>query len=110
MAYQVARRTIEIGIRQALGATRRQIAEPILREALMLSAIGIVIGIPLTLALARGIRNQSFESGGLYGVGAADPVTFCGAAILFLATALLAAWIPARRAGRVDPMIALRSE
>jgi predicted permease len=110
MAYQVARRTIEIGIRQALGATRRQIAEPILREALMLSAIGIVIGIPITLALTQGIRNQSFESGGLYGVGSTDPVTFCGAAILFLAIALLAAWIPARRAGRVDPMIALRSE
>ena len=110
MAYQVTRRTGEIGIRQALGATRRQIAGPILREALVLAGIGAVIGTPLTLALTRGIRNQLFEGGGLYGVGPADPVTFCGAAILFLAVALIAAWIPARRAARIDPMVALRSE
>ncbi|MDB6041347.1 MAG: efflux pump, inner rane subunit [Verrucomicrobiales bacterium] len=110
MAYQVARRTIEIGIRQALGATRRQIARPILREALGLAATGVVIGTLLTLALTRGIRSPPSEAGGLYGVGPADPVTFCGAAILFLVVALLAAWIPARRATRVDPMVALRNE
>ena len=103
MAYQVARRTCEIGIRQALGATRRQIAMPILREALALSGIGIAMGTPLTLALTRTIRAS------FYGVGPADPITFCGAAILFLAVSLIAAWIPALRAARVDPAVALRS-
>jgi predicted permease len=108
MAYQVARRTGEIGIRQALGATRRQIAEPILREALVLAGIGVVIGTPLTLALTRLLHSEHLST--FYGVGPGDPVTFCGAAILFLAVALIAAWIPARRAARIDPMVALRYE
>jgi predicted permease len=108
MAYQVARRTGEIGIRQALGATRRQIAEPILREALVLAGIGVVIGTPLTLALTRLLHSEHVST--FYGVGPGDPVTFCGAAILFLAVALIAAWIPARRAARIDPMVALRHE
>jgi predicted permease len=104
MACHVACRTREIGIRQALGATRRQIAGPILREALMLAGIGIVIGAPLTLALARSIRSS------FYGVGPADPITFGAATILFLGVALLAAWVPARRAATADPMEALRHE
>jgi ABC-type antimicrobial peptide transport system permease subunit len=104
MAYHVARRTSEIGIRQALGATRRQIAGPILHEALMLAGIGIAIGAPLTFALARSIRSS------FYGVGPADPITFSGATILFLVVALVAAWVPARRAAKVDPMEALRYE
>ena len=105
MAYQVTRRTGEIGIRQALGATRSQIAGPILRETMVLAGIGIVIGTPLTLALIRFMHSEHLLS--IYGVGPADPVTFCGAAILFLAVALIAAWIPARRAARIDPMVAL---
>ena len=108
MAYQVARRTGEIGLRQALGATRSQIARPILREALVLAGIGVVIGTPLTLALIRFMHSEHLVA--IYGVGPADPVTFCGAAILFFAVALIAAWIPARRAASVDPMVALRYE
>jgi ABC-type antimicrobial peptide transport system permease subunit len=92
------------GARHALGATRLQIAGPILREALLLAGIGIAIGAPLTLALARSIR------GSFYGIGPADPITFSGAAILFLVVALVAAWVPARRATKVDPMEALRYE
>jgi len=104
MMYQVARRTSEIGIRHALGATRWQIAHPIVREAIALTGVGIVIGVPLTLALTRLLRWH------FYGVGPGDPFTFCGAAILFFLVALIAAWLPARRAARVDPIVALKSE
>lgn len=104
MAYQVARRTGEIGIRIALGATRAKIADPILREALLLAGLGVLIGIPLTLALTRLIRSH------LYGVGPSDPTTFCIAIAVFLVVGLVAAWLPARRASRVDPMVALRNE
>jgi len=104
MAYHVARRTGEIGIRLALGATRRQIAGPILREALTLAGIGLVIGLPLTLALTRLIRSN------LYGVAPSDPVTLGGAVVLLLMVAVIAAWLPARRAAKVDPLVALRYE
>jgi ABC-type antimicrobial peptide transport system permease subunit len=104
MAYQVARRTGEIGIRMTLGATRRQIAGPILREALVLAVIGVASGAPLTFAFTRLMR------GNLYGVAPSDPVTHCSAIVLLIAVALTAAWIPARRATNVDPMEALRHE
>jgi ABC-type antimicrobial peptide transport system permease subunit len=104
MSYQVARRTGELGIRFALGATRWQIARPIVREAIVLTGLGIALGLLLTLPLIRLLRWH------FYGVGPTDPLTLCGAAILFLAVALLAAWLPARRATRIDPMVALRSE
>ena len=104
MAYRVARRTGEMGLRMALGATQRQIAGPILQEALVLAVAGVVIAIPLTLALTQIVR------GTLYGVQPSDPVTFCGATGLFIVVALLASWIPARRAMQVDPIIALRYE
>jgi len=107
MAYQVTRRTGEIGIRLALGATRWQIAGPILREAVALACIGIVLGMPLTLALVHGLYSPANT---FYGVGPSDPLTFCGAATLFLGVGLIGAWIPARRAAGVDPMVALRSE
>ena len=104
MAYNVARRTGEMGIRKALGAQPFDVAWPILREALTLAAIGIVIGLPIALALVRVIR------GIIYGIEPHDPLTMIGAAMLMIAVAALAAWIPARRAARIDPMEALRYE
>jgi ABC-type antimicrobial peptide transport system permease subunit len=104
MAYNVARRTGEIGIRMALGATRLHIVRPILNEALTLSALGVVAGVPLTLALVHLIKSQ------LYGIAATDPATLIGACVFLMAVAVLAAGIPAQRAARVNPMVALRSE
>jgi ABC-type antimicrobial peptide transport system permease subunit len=104
MAYNVARRTGEMGIRMALGACPWDVAWPILREALMLAGIGVTIGLPVALALVRVIRVL------FYGIEPNDPVTMIGAAVLMIAVAALAAWIPARRAARIDPMEALRYE
>jgi predicted permease len=104
MAYNVARRTGEIGIRMALGATRRDIAGAILREALWLVLAGLGVGVPVAFALARLIQSQ------LYGVAPVDPVTFVGGGVLLVVVALLSAWIPARRAAKIDPMEALRCE
>jgi len=104
MAYNVARRTGEIGIRKALGARPWDVARPILREALTLAAIGVAIGLPVALALVRLIRFI------FYGIEPHDPFTMIGAAVLMIAVAALAAWIPARRAAKIDPMEALRYE
>jgi predicted permease len=104
IAYHVARRTGEIGVRVALGATPRDITEPILREALLLGALGIAVGLPVTLALTQFVR------GSLYGVRPSDPATMCGTIVLLLTVSALAAWVPARRAARVDPMMSLRRE
>ncbi len=104
MAYSVARRTGEMGIRKALGAQPSDVAWPILREALTLTGIGIVIGLPVALALVRLIR------GIFYGIEPHDPLTMVGATVLMVTVATLAAWIPARRAARIDPMEALRYE
>ena len=104
MAYNVARRTGEVGIRKALGARPWDVARPILREALTLTAIGVTIGLPVALALVRVIR------GIFYGIEPHDPLTMIGVAGLMIAVAVLAAWIPARRAANVDPMEALRYE
>ncbi len=104
MAYNVARRTGEMGIRMALGARPRDVAWTILREALTLAAIGIAIGLPLASALVHVIR------GIIYGIRPYDPLTMVGAAVLMVAVAALAAWHPARRAAKIDPMEALRYE
>ena len=104
MAYNVTRRTGEMGIRKALGARSWDVARPILREALNLAAIGVAIGVSASLALGRLIR------GFLYGVGLHDPLTMIIAAVLMIFVAALAAWIPARRAAKIDPMEALRYE
>ncbi|MEW6234482.1 MAG: ABC transporter permease [Candidatus Omnitrophota bacterium] len=104
MAYNVARRTSEIGIRMALGATRWRIVRPILRDALSMTAAGLFVGGLGALAAARLIRSQ------LYGVDPYDPFTLASAAISLLALAALAAWIPARRAAKIEPMSALRCE
>jgi len=104
MAYNVARRTGEMGIRKALGARPWDVAWPILREALTLAAIGVAIGLPVALALVRLIRFI------FYGIEPYDPLTMIGAAGIMVTVAALAAWIPARRAAKVDPMEALRYE
>jgi predicted permease len=104
MAYNVVRRTGEMGIRKALGARSWDVAWPILREALILTSIGIAIGLTVGLALVHLIRSF------IYGVKPHDPLTMIGAAVLMIVVAVLAAWIPARRAAKVDPMEALRYE
>jgi len=104
MAYNVARRTGEMGIRKALGARPWDVAWPILREALTLAAIGVAIGLSVALALVQLIQSI------VYGIEPHDPLTMIGAAVLIITVAALAAWIPARRAARIDPMNALRYE
>lgn len=104
LAYNVARRTGEIGLRMALGATRGHIARTIVREALLLAGVGLALGVPTALVLARLIRSQ------LYGVEPGDPATLLGTAGALLVLAALAAWLPAHRAARVEPIAALRAE
>jgi predicted permease len=104
MAYAVTRRTNEIGIRLALGAGRGDVQWMVLRESLWMVAAGLAVGIPAALALTKYIQAS------LYGIKPNDPVSFVAAGALMIAVAGMAAWIPARRAARVDPMRALRCE
>jgi ABC-type antimicrobial peptide transport system permease subunit len=104
MAYAVARRTSEIGVRMALGAQARQVLAMILRETALLAGAGVVIGIAAAAGLSHFIRGM------LYGLQPSDPLTFAGAVLLLLVIALLAGWRPARKASRLDPMVALRHE
>jgi predicted permease len=104
MAYNVSRRTGEIGLRMAVGARPWDVARPILRDAVRLAAAGVAVGLPVALGLAQLIRAN------LYGVGPHDSVTLVGVVVLLTGVAVLAAWIPARRAAKVDPMVALRHE
>jgi ABC-type antimicrobial peptide transport system permease subunit len=104
MAYTVGRRTNEIGVRVALGASRKQILKMVLREASALVLIGMLLGLPLALAAGRLVASQ------LYGLKASDPLTLSAAIGLLVAVAGLAAYLPARRASKVDPMVALRYE
>jgi predicted permease len=104
MAYNVARRTHEIGVRMALGAQNRAVQWMILRESLFLLGIGVMIGVPATLAATRLVGSQ------LFGLTPTDPPTFVTAILAISLVALLAAYFPARRATRVDPMVALRDE
>ena len=101
-AYSVARRTSEIGVRTALGATRAHVVRLILGGALAQAAIGIAVGIPAALAAGRLLAGQ------LYGVKASDPVILGIAALMLAACAAVAGVIPAARAGSVDPVQALR--
>jgi predicted permease len=104
ISYAAARRMQEMGIRLALGASAGQILALILRQTLLLTGAGVVLGIAGALALRQGIAAL------LYGIAATDAPTFAGTAILFAAAAFFAAYVPARRATRVDPMAVLRAE
>jgi predicted permease len=104
LAYTVGRRTREIGVRMALGARRRQVVWMVMRESLMLIGIGIALGLPLAFALTRFLASM------LYGVKPTDPLTFVVVSLILIAVALAACYIPARRAAKVDPMVALRYE
>jgi predicted permease len=104
VSYSVARRTGEIGIRMALGAPRGGVVRLVLREVLVLVAGGLAIGMIAALATSR------FVASFLFGMKANDPLTLSLAATILLGSALLAAWAPARRASRIDPMAALRHE
>jgi len=104
MSYAVARRTNEIGIRMALGAGNRRILGMVLREALTLIILGIAIGVPAALAASRLVTTM------LFGLKAADPLTIASAIGVLAAVVLVAGYIPARRATKVDPMVALRYE
>jgi ABC-type antimicrobial peptide transport system permease subunit len=104
MSYSVAQRTREIGIRMALGARPQVVLRLIVGNALRLVGIGLGAGLLLALALSRGMSSV------LPGVIALDPLTFAGFALLLTAIALVASFIPSRRATKVDPLLALRCE
>jgi putative ABC transport system permease protein len=104
MAYSVAQRTNEIGIRMALGAAQSNIFKLVIGQAMTMVAISIVIGLVGTFAATRLLNSL------LFGVSAWDPLTFSAIVILISLVAFLAAWLPARRASRVDPIVALRTE
>ncbi|MGH9720923.1 MAG: FtsX-like permease family protein [Bryobacteraceae bacterium] len=104
MAQGVTRRTREIGIRIALGARSSSVLWLVMKEALLVVAIGAAIGIPAALAVTR------FASTFLYGIGARDPLSTASATLILAAVAFFAAYLPARRASRLDPNLALRYE
>lgn len=104
IAYAVAQRRREIGIRIALGAQRRDVVQMVLRQGAMLALVGVTIGVGVSLGLTRLMSSL------LFGVTAHDPLTFCAVAVLLVLIALLACYVPARRAMKVDPIVALRYE
>jgi len=104
LAFMVARRTREIGIRLAVGATEATILRLVLAEVSMVAGTGIVVAIPVCLILTRYLKSQ------LFGLSNTDPLTFVAAALFLALVGLIAAYFPARRAMRVDPVRALRWE
>ena len=104
MSFSVTERTREIGIRMALGAETRTVVRMLLRRGAVIAAGGLAIGLLLSLALARLLASL------IWGIDALDVGTFAGVSALLLAVALVASWVPARRASRVDPLISLRHE
>ncbi|NOT63117.1 MAG: ABC transporter permease, partial [Acidobacteria bacterium] len=118
LAYSVSQRTNEIGIRMALGAQTANVLRLVLGQGLKLVLLGLVVGAAIGYGLKRSLASQSFARGTwqarmaeqLYGVSVTDPLTVAAVAFLLILVALLACWIPARRATKVDPMIALRCD
>ncbi len=104
ISYSVAQRTRELGIRVALGAQRSDVLRLILRQGMTLVAAGVIFGIAASLGLTRLMATL------LYGISATDPITFFALSMTLLFVAFLACFVPARRATRVDPMVALRYE
>ena len=104
VAYSVAARTHEIGIRMALGASRSDVLKLVVGDGLLLCAAGLMVGIPVGLLVTRVL--SSF----LYGTKPGDPMAFAGVSMLLTSMATLACYIPARRAMKVDPLVALRYE
>jgi ABC-type antimicrobial peptide transport system permease subunit len=104
MAYAVSSRTNEIGSRMALGAQRHNVLWLILRESLLLVCVGVIIGVPVVFAVGKWISSL------LFGVKAADPLAIALAAVLMFLVGIVACYVPARRAMRVDPIVALRYE
>jgi putative ABC transport system permease protein len=104
ISYSVSRRTHEIGLRMALGAEGSDVLRLMLRQGMKLASIGVVVGLGASVLFTRWLGSLLFE------VSATDPLTLVSIALLLSAVALLACWIPARRASRLDPMVALRCE
>jgi ABC-type antimicrobial peptide transport system permease subunit len=104
IAYVVGERTQEIGIRMALGARQKDVLRLVLWQGTRLALLGVAIGLGAALALTRLITRL------LYGISATDPATFAGLATVLIAVAVAVCWIPARKAMRVDPVVALRYE
>jgi predicted permease len=104
VAYSVARRGPEIAIRMALGAERRQVRRMVLGDSIGMALLGVAVGIPMALTGTRLVQNA------LFGLEARDPFTLAGATVVMVGVALLAAYIPARQASQVDPLVAIRSE
>jgi hypothetical protein len=104
ISYAVSQRTNEIGIRMALGARSTDVLRLVMRQGLVLVGIGLAAGLALSFGVTRFMRSLLFQ------IGAADPVTFGAVSLLLIAVALVACYVPARRATRVDPLAALREE
>jgi putative ABC transport system permease protein len=107
MAYSIAQRIPELGIRMALGAARSDVLHMVIGQGLRLALIGVAIGAVAAFVLTRAVSSFSHL---LYGVHASDPATFLAVSVALVSAALLACYLPARRAARLDPMIALRHE
>ncbi len=104
ISYGVAQRTREVGVRMALGASRSEVVGLVLRQGMLLVGIGLVLGLIAGFGVSRALTNL------LYGIGPTDLVSFVGVPLVLGVVALLASWLPARRASRVDPLIAMRSD